>query len=161
MACRSAGMPGPGGYWLCPARIAATAASSTSAGPSVSGKPWPRLIEPVRSASADISVKMVVPKPASRSAGTGSAGDELEVRAAPPVALRDVGEDLEHRGGGGRAVAARERRGVDPAHGRLAPQRADDDVVADGGERELGDQRDADPGGDEALDRGVIVGLEG
>ena len=35
----------PGGYWLWPARIAATAASSTSAGPSSSGKPWPRLID--------------------------------------------------------------------------------------------------------------------
>ena len=40
---RSSGMPMPGGYWLWPARIAATAASSTSAGPSVSGKPWPEV----------------------------------------------------------------------------------------------------------------------
>src|SRR5215217_7573169 len=63
-------MPGPGGYWLTPVRIASTAASSTSGGPSVSGKPWPRLIEPVCTASADISAKIVVPKPAS-----------LEVRA--------------------------------------------------------------------------------
>jgi hypothetical protein len=45
--------------------MASTAASSTSGGPSVSGKPWPRLIEPVCTASADISAKMVVPKPAS------------------------------------------------------------------------------------------------
>src|SRR5687767_8804694 len=37
-----------------------------SAGPSVSGKPWPRLIEPVRSASWDISAKIVVPRPCSR-----------------------------------------------------------------------------------------------
>src|SRR3954454_11059835 len=123
MASTSAGTPGSGAYWLRPARIACTAASSTSRGPSSSGKPCPRLIDPVRSASADISVKMLVPKPASRSAGTGSAGDELEVRAPHPVVLRNAGEDLEHRGGGGRAVAARERRGVDPAHGRLAPQR--------------------------------------
>ena len=50
----------PGGYWLAvPLRIAATAASSTSVGPSVSGKPWPRLMAPVRTASADISAKIV------------------------------------------------------------------------------------------------------
>jgi hypothetical protein len=58
-------------YWLCPARMAAAAASITSAGPSSSGKPCPRLIAPVRSASADISVKIVVPKPARREAITG------------------------------------------------------------------------------------------
>jgi hypothetical protein len=39
--------------------MAATAASTTSEGPSVSGKPCPRLTDPVRRASADISVKMV------------------------------------------------------------------------------------------------------
>ena len=38
------------------------AASATSGGPSVSGKPWPRLIDPVRAASADISAKIVVAK---------------------------------------------------------------------------------------------------
>ena len=54
--------PGSGAYWLRPLRIAACAASSTSAGPSSSGNPCPRLIAPVRSASADISVKIVVPK---------------------------------------------------------------------------------------------------
>ena len=57
-------MPGPGGYWLTPPRMASTAASSTSGGPSVSGKPWPRLIAPVPTASADISAKIVVPNPA-------------------------------------------------------------------------------------------------
>src|SRR5690606_27943059 len=64
-------MPNGGGYWLCPARIAATAASSTSAGPSVSGKPWPRLIEPVRAASSDISPKIDAPKPRRRSVRWG------------------------------------------------------------------------------------------
>ncbi len=54
-------MPGPGGYWLCPSRSACAAASSIDAGPSVSGKPCPRLTDPVRSASADISAKIVVP----------------------------------------------------------------------------------------------------
>src|SRR5689334_2448611 len=62
MAWRRAGSPGPGGYWLWPARMAATAASATSAGPSVSGKPCPRLIDPVRTARTDISLKIVVVK---------------------------------------------------------------------------------------------------
>ncbi len=43
-------------------------------GPSVSGKPWPRLTAPVSTASADISAKIVVPKPASF-AVSGSVGD--------------------------------------------------------------------------------------
>src|SRR5215213_8571873 len=65
MAWRSSAMPGPGGYWFWPLRMAATAASSTSWGPSVSGKPCPRFTAPVAAASADISAKMVVPKPSS------------------------------------------------------------------------------------------------
>src|SRR5919112_1468479 len=52
-------MPGPGGYWLRPARRASTAASTTAGGPSWSGKPCPRLRLPVRTASADISEKIV------------------------------------------------------------------------------------------------------
>src|SRR5258705_13757556 len=40
--------------------MASTAASATSAGPSMSGKPWPRLIDPVRVARSDISLKIVV-----------------------------------------------------------------------------------------------------
>ena len=60
MAWRSVGMPGSGAYWLCPARSASTAASTMGDGPSSSGKPCPRLMAPVRSASAVISVKMVV-----------------------------------------------------------------------------------------------------
>ena len=36
------------------------------AGPSRSGKPWPRLIDPVATARADISAKIVVPRPARR-----------------------------------------------------------------------------------------------
>ena len=43
------------------------AASMTSAGPSVSGNPWPRLMEPVSMARADISAKIVVPNPLMRS----------------------------------------------------------------------------------------------
>src|SRR5690606_20669730 len=58
-ASRSCGMPGPGGYWLWPSRIAATAASRRCSGPSTSGKPCPRLAAPVRVASSDISAKVV------------------------------------------------------------------------------------------------------
>ncbi|CPU63591.1 Uncharacterised protein [Mycobacteroides abscessus] len=52
-------MPRPGGYWLWPSSIARTAACFTAAGPSTSGKPCPRLIAPVRCASAVISAKIV------------------------------------------------------------------------------------------------------
>ena len=45
-AWRSSGTPVIGGYWLRPSISASAAACSTSAGPSVSGKPWPRLIAP-------------------------------------------------------------------------------------------------------------------
>src|SRR5277367_5140808 len=70
-------MPGPGGYWLPrPSRIAAAAAAAISAGPSVSGKPWPRLTDPVVRASADISAKIVVPMPVSRRFSNG--------RSTPP-----------------------------------------------------------------------------
>ena len=58
-AMRNSGMPGPGGYWLCPLAMADRATSSMPAGPSVSGKPWPRLTAPVRTASAVISAKIV------------------------------------------------------------------------------------------------------
>src|SRR6187200_1240044 len=102
IAARSSGMPGPGGYWLTPARIASTAASRTSGGPSVSGNPWPRLIAPVRAASADISAKIVVPKPARREVSAGrstrrrtlrrgrEAGVELVADAALDVLERAV-----------------------------------------------------------------------
>ena len=53
--------------------MASTAASSTSAGPSVSGNPCPRLIAPVATASADISAKIVVPNPASLDVSAGRA----------------------------------------------------------------------------------------
>ncbi len=63
-------MPMPGAYWLAPRRSAATASAITSGGPSTSGKPWPRLSAPVRTASADISLKMVGGMPCSREAIT-------------------------------------------------------------------------------------------
>src|ERR1700728_2173483 len=60
-------MPGPGGYWLPrPARMASAAIWAILTGPSWSGKPWPRLIDPVATARADISAKIVVPRPSRR-----------------------------------------------------------------------------------------------
>ncbi len=49
----------PGAYWLAPPSSARTASAITDGGPSTSGKPCPRLTAPVRTASADISEKMV------------------------------------------------------------------------------------------------------
>src|SRR4051794_29516409 len=86
-------MPGGGGYWLRPPRSAATAASSISGGPSVSGKPWPRLIEPVRTAKADISAKIVVPNARMR-VTSGSVVMSMSVQ-------REVGA-----GGGGEGIGA-------------------------------------------------------
>jgi hypothetical protein len=61
IARRSAGTPAIGGYWLWPARIAVATASSSAGSQSKSGKPWPRLTAPRSAASADITVKIVVP----------------------------------------------------------------------------------------------------
>src|SRR3954471_18383413 len=90
-------MPMPGGYWLWPSRTAVIAASSTSGGPSSSGKPWPRLMEPVATANDDISAKIVVPKPCIRStrcgeSAIGSAGDEAEAHVAARVVTVEVDE---------------------------------------------------------------------
>ena len=51
--------------------MAAAAAAAISAGPSVSGKPWPRFTAPAAAASADISAKIVVPIPASAGFSSG------------------------------------------------------------------------------------------
>ena len=79
-------MPRSGGYWLCPALIAATAASSTSVGPSVSGKPCPRLIAPVSAASIDISAKIDRRWPCIRATRCGLGGTimvDASGRSAP------------------------------------------------------------------------------
>ena len=55
-----------------------------------------------------------------------------------------------------RGVAAKTLR-----TGLARVQLPDPDVGADGGEGQLRDQGDADPGGDQALDRLVVVALEG
>ena len=66
IACRSARMPGPGGYWLTPWAMACCAASSMAGGPSSSGKPWPRLTASRRAANADIAAKMLTAKGCNR-----------------------------------------------------------------------------------------------
>src|SRR4051812_20312851 len=86
MADRSSGMPMPGGYWLWPARMAAMAASATSGGPSVSGNPWPRLMAPVRTASADISANTVVRNSRIRSTRNG-----------PSTSAPDLGSHLDQQ----------------------------------------------------------------
>src|SRR6476646_3666515 len=116
-------MPGPGGYWLSPSRIAATAASRTSGGPSVSGKPWPRLTLPVAMASADISAKIVVPKPCSLAVRYGSRalGTTSSVGVARPTvsssadrhrALHAVVDLAHHRVGAGARQGERGRRAL-------------------------------------------------
>src|SRR4051812_25350668 len=121
-------MPGPGGYWLWPSRIAWIAASATTAGPSVSGKPCPRLIAPVRTASADISAKIVVPNPAIRpipfiQLGRGDFG-----------ALADHGDAF---GGDGEAAGAvvlvvdADLRTVRDDHALVDDRSADDGAAAD------------------------------
>jgi hypothetical protein len=60
-ASRSACTPGIGGYWFRPSRIAEFTASTRRASQSKSGKPCPRLIAPCSAASADITLKIVVP----------------------------------------------------------------------------------------------------
>jgi hypothetical protein len=71
IASRSTGTPAIGGYWFSPERIAVFTASSSAGSQSKSGKPWPRLTAPCCAASADITVKMVVPTAGRRLVRTG------------------------------------------------------------------------------------------
>src|ERR1700738_3732124 len=93
--------------------MACTAASATSAGPSVSGKPWPRLMAPVLTAKADISAKIVVPKPCRRGVRYGTRSVMVGVVQAgqwdPRPRLRRQGDDGKHGS-----------RGPDPAGQRTA-----------------------------------------
>ena len=66
-----------GAYWLWPAFMAAMAASMTKAGPSKSGKPWPRLMASCWRARAVISAKTEVPKGARRWVRGGRMGGEF------------------------------------------------------------------------------------
>ena len=97
----------------------------TSDGPSVSGKPCPRLIEPVARASADISAKTVVPSPCTRAAcrsmhGRLRGGGRAQ-RPGRPTALVPV-----HRDGRRPPLCpTRPVRGVGrPARGLPRPSRA-------------------------------------
>src|SRR6185369_14461265 len=60
-ASRSTGTPVIGGYWFSPFVIASVTACTRRGSQSKSGKPWPRLTAPFSAASADMTVKMVVP----------------------------------------------------------------------------------------------------
>src|SRR6218665_3986816 len=60
-AARNGRMPGIGGYWLWPARMASVTVSSKAGSQAKSGKPWPRLTASCSAAKADMTVKMVVP----------------------------------------------------------------------------------------------------
>ena len=75
-------------------------------------------------------------------------------------ALTDLAQDLHHRLGrrGSRALGA--RRGPHPPLGRLGLGRADDQVGPQGGQRQVGQQREAEPGGDVGLKHLVLVALE-
>src|SRR3954469_15019135 len=91
MAWRSSGRPGPGAYWLAPCSRARTASAITAGGPSSSGNPCPRLTEPVRTASADISVKIVGAMPCSRVArGVTSTDASVTAGTADATLAADV-----------------------------------------------------------------------
>ena len=79
----------PGGV-LVGARLAAPRrrAAITSGGPSASGKPWPRLTDPVRTASADICEKIVGGMPCEAGGGTAVRHGRDAVQRSP-VGSRD------------------------------------------------------------------------
>src|SRR3954465_11769954 len=60
-ASRKAGTPVIGGYWFRPRFIASLTASTSFGSHSKSGNPCPRFTAPVSVASADMTVKIVVP----------------------------------------------------------------------------------------------------
>ena len=107
MAWRNAGTPVIGAYWLWPARIARSSASTRRPGTGKSGKPWPRLTAPCSAASCDITVKMVVPtfgnllsgtcgRSGRSSAGSGYNEHLFSTIAQPlPVTSRDSDADIQ------------------------------------------------------------------
>src|SRR5215218_10193782 len=94
--------------------MASIAACAISAGPSVSGKPWPRLMAPVRAASADISAKIVVPKPWRRDARNGASAIRAEATGGSTSDRVSLRLDHVH---------------AEPARRRLAPELAGGAVV--------------------------------
>ena len=77
------------------------------------------------------------------------------------AAARMLAQDVEHRRHGRRSPPRRAGSPRKPCAPGSAGAGPDRDVGADGREGELRDQRHADPGGDQALDRLVVVALEG
>src|SRR5215213_9786629 len=130
------------------------ASALTPAGPSAraSSSATARATEPTGRPAASVEGRLVT-RP------SGSAGDQLELRAPGGVLSADGPQHVDHRHRRRRAVAGQRGR-VDLTDGRVAAERPDDDVVAHGPQPELRDQRHADAGGDEALHRRVVVGLE-
>src|SRR5207253_2478264 len=85
-------MPAIGGYWFRPLAIASVTDCTSRGSQSKSGKPWPRFTAPFSVASADITVKMVVPTAGSFvwSAGVrASRVSELIVVGVPAHRLGD------------------------------------------------------------------------
>src|SRR3954471_14959196 len=102
-ASRNAGTPVIGGYWLRPRFIASLTASTSFGSHSKSGNPWPRFTAPVSVASADITVKIVVPTAGSlvvtEGVRSGMGSELIVVRLAShglgnEVAIETVGEQL-------------------------------------------------------------------
>ena len=74
--------------------------------------------------------------------------------------LRDLHEDIEHGLLRRRGPGTRERGREDPADRRCGAQGSDHDVVADGDQGEVRDERDTESAGDEALHGQMVVGVE-
>src|SRR5271154_1591978 len=68
--------------------MASTAISLSSSGPSVSGKPWPRLTDLVARASSDMVAKIVVVKGCSRRVRCASPAADVATAMIVPVAIR-------------------------------------------------------------------------
>src|SRR5436190_7875233 len=135
MRSRRTGMPAIGGYWLSPERIAASTASSSRGSQSKSGKPWPRLTAPRSCASADITVKIVVPTVGRRvvTAGVlGSAGSRTFTWKFSQLVVVGVAghRALDQRPG--QAIGRHLGEGVDEvAQVRAALERDPGDVLAE------------------------------
>src|SRR5580692_2507462 len=87
--------PRVGGYWFGPSMSALAAALRMDRGPSSSGNPCPKLTAPCSTASADMTVKIVVPMPAKTGLKRGFVGSDAMIFALsdrPPL-----GNALQHQ----------------------------------------------------------------
>src|SRR6185436_9145767 len=97
MACRSAGTPCIGAYWLRPSRMYRATASTSAGSQSKSGNPCDRLIAPRSAASFDITVKIVVPTLGSFDVRTRViTATCLSQRASRLAAIRDGRFEYDH-----------------------------------------------------------------